>query len=156
MGVILVQFGEAQWMIRAMHLACAMARSNDERVLLLVLNRAPSPFLLGADFCIPNPTARELALLDDCAQIADEYGLGLTLQPMQYDTLGGAIVQAVTECEAAAAFVQMPHSWIPFADRVGRWSLQRQLQACGCKLVLIDPPSRADDWLPSISLKRAH
>jgi hypothetical protein len=153
MGVILVQFGEHQRTMRAMHLACAMACTTNLQVLLLMLERAPNPFLLGAEIGVLPPTPRELAELKDYAQIASEYGLPLAVQPMQYDTISGALAQAVEEYEAVVAFVQLPHSRLPLVDRVERWSLNRQLQACGCKLVLTDEPAQGAAWVPSISIK---
>jgi hypothetical protein len=156
MSTILVQFAERQWTMRAMHLACAMARSSDAQVLLLVLSRVPSPFLLGAEIAMMRPTPRELAALHDCAHIANEYGVALRVEPMQYDTIGGAIAQAVVEYEAVAAFVQMPHSRMPFADRLERWSIQRQLRACGFRLSLIAESAQDVAWVPTMKMKNAH
>jgi hypothetical protein len=153
MGTILVQLSDREWTIKAMHMACAMARSTEENVTLLHLMSVVNPKLLGTVFGVPSLSAQELEMLDDCERIAEDYGVCIGLQPVQYESLIPALVQAVEHTKASIVFADLAVSVFPVWKRFQDWNLRRQLASLGCELVMLEQPTPALEWVPTISYR---
>jgi hypothetical protein len=127
MNTIMVQLSDVQWTREAMHLASALAVNTGSRVVLLQLIEVNHPALLGWDLA---PGSAKQEQIEDCAAIAEDYGVEFHLQPMQYVTLTDALAQAVETHEASALFANIPEGKLPFWRRVELWNLNRQLGNC--------------------------
>ena len=155
MNTVLVQISDRVWTTRAMHLACAIARNTQSRLILLHLMEVRSPYLLGSEYGSIPPSRDELKKIADCGSIAEDYGLEATVQPMQYESFTDALVQAVEYTEASIVFAHIPESAFTFWRKLQLWNLRRQLKTPGCQLYTLDEPEQTEDWVPSISLKAA-
>ena len=153
MDTIMIQVSERQWTMRAMHLACAMARNNHANLVLLNLRPVTSPMLLGTGLGVNLPTDHDLDDLNEFAMIAEDYGVMFTLQPMEYVSLNTALAQAVEYLNASVLFAHMPEHTPPVWQRFQKWNLRRQLSAQHCQLYTLDQPESAEDWTPAVSLK---
>lgn len=136
MKTIMVQMADKQWTMEAMHLASAVARNTDARIVLLRLALANNPGLLG--WGMMAPTAEERRQMEEYASIAEDYGVEFDVQPMQFVTLVDALAQAARQRQAAALFAHIPHSSIPYWRRFRLWSLKRQLG--DCRLYTLEEP----------------
>ena len=153
MSTILVQLSDRVWTIKAMHLACAMARSTAANVTLLHLMQVMSPMLLGTVFGMSALSAQELEMLDDCERISGDYGIDIGLQPMQYESLVAALVQAVEHTQASVVFAHLPQSVFPYWKRLQDWNLKRQLASLNCDLAILEQPITSVEWVPTISYR---
>jgi len=151
--MILVQISNKQWTMQAMHLACAMARNNRTSVTLLHLMRVNSPSLLGTELGIMPPTTQECADLREYEMIAEDYGVQVLVQPMQYDDMAQALIQAADYTNASAIFAHLPESVFPLWKKFQTWNLRRELMAQGRKIHLLDQTEKEPEWVPSVSLK---
>jgi hypothetical protein len=151
-GTILVHISDHQWTTQAMHLACAMARNTHSRLVLLHLMAVRSPYLLGSEFAVEPPSRRELEKIAEYDIIADNYGVEAILHPMQYESFGDALVQAVEHTDASAIFAHMPEGLFPVWRRLRLWNLRRRLVGLGCQLYALDEPQQVEEWAPSVSL----
>jgi hypothetical protein len=154
-NMILVQISNKQWTMQAMHLASAMARNTHTSVTLLHLMRVRSPALLGTELGVLPPTTQEHQDLREYEMIAEDYGVEVILQPMQYDDAAEAIVQAAEYTDASVVFAHMPESMFPFWKKFQTWNLRRELLAQGRQIYFLDQNENMDEWVPSVSLKAA-
>jgi hypothetical protein len=153
MDTILVVISNRKWTTRAVHLACAMARNAGARLVLLHLMEARSPYLLGLEFCVAPPSNDELQAIAEYGMIAEDYGLDITLQRMQYESLTDALVQAAEVTRPNVIFADVSSSVFPFMRRLLLWNVRRQLTGLRCQLYTLDEPEQTDEWVPSVSLK---
>lgn len=151
--MILVQISDRQWTMQAMHLACAMARNTDANVTLLHLMRVKSPVLLGTELGIAPPTSQECEDMREYEMVAEDYGVKIVVQPMQYDDLAEALIQAADFTDASVVFAQLPESVFPLWKRFQTWNLRRELMAHRRQLYLLDQNETMDEWVPSVSLR---
>jgi hypothetical protein len=151
--MILVQISNKQWTMQAMHLACAMARNTRDSVTLLHLMRVRNPVLLGTELGIVPPTSQERKDLCEYEMIAEDYGVKMIVQPMQYDDLAEALLQAADFTNAQVVFVNLPESLFPFWKRFQMWNFRRELAAHGRQIYILDQTNQTDEWVPSVSLK---
>jgi hypothetical protein len=133
---IMVQLAEREITVEAMHMACQRARKDHAVVTLVHLSRVQRMEWLGAldTLDLPRGTTKQTAL--ECASIAAQYGVELTLQPFQYYSLSGALVDAADYVDAAMVFASLPHSLLPLVYRIQASQLQRHLAEHGRDLVL--------------------
>lgn len=153
MDTIMVQVSDRQWTMRAMHLACAMARNNHANLIMLNMQPVTSPMLLGTGLGVNLPTDHDLEDLNEYAMIAEDYGVTFTLQPMEYVSFNTALAQAADYLKASVVFAHMPEHTLPVWQRFQIWNLRRQLNAQHCQLYTLDQPESAEDWTPAVSLK---
>jgi len=137
---ILVQMAEPQWTKEALHLACAMARNTNSNVTLLRLIEAQYYSWLGTSYGVETFSPDESASLWDYKTIAEKYGVELCVQPMQYVTFGGALVDASDELNANVVFARIPASAIPFWHKYQSWDLHRQFEQRERTLYTLDQP----------------
>ena len=152
MGTVVVQVSDRKWTTQAVHFACAMARNTQSRLVLLHLIPARSAYLLGTDLGNKLPTKPELDAIGDYQLIAEEYGLEITLQRMQYESFGDALVQAAELTHPSVLFANVPGNIFPFWRRIELWNLRHQLSAMNCRLYTLDEAEQEQDWLPAVSL----
>lgn len=152
MGTVVVQISDRKWTTQAVHFACAMARNTHSRLVLLHLIAARNAYLLGTDLGTRLPTKPELEAIGEYELIAEEYGLEITLQRMQYECFGDALVQAVEVTHPSVLFANIPRSVFPFWRRIELWNLRHQLSSMNCQLYTLDEAEQEQEWLPSVSL----
>jgi hypothetical protein len=155
MSTIMVQISDRQWTMQAVHLACALARNTNASLVLLHLMNVRSPYLLGTEYGVIPPTRHELEDISELNRIAEDYGLEVTLQRMQYVAFTDALVQAVEHTRSAIVFLDLPENTFPFWRKLQLWNLRRQLRALGCRLYTLDEPEQTGEWMPSVSIKAA-
>lgn len=151
--MILVQISNKKWTMQAMHLACAMARNTHTSVMLLHLMSVRSPALLGTELGVMPPTSRERSDFKEYEMIAEDYGVEVALQPMQYDDMAAAIAQAAEHIGATVVFAHLPESLFPFWKKFQNWNLRRELTAQGRQIYTLDENEKPGEWMPSVSLK---
>lgn len=135
-----------------MHLACALARNIDGRVVLLQLVPVNNPGLLGWNTHVPTPQQRHQIMT--YAAIAADYDIEFYVQSMQFVTLTHALAQAVEHNKSCMLFAHIPQSKIPFRYQFQRWSLGRMLH--DCQLCCLDE-SVTDELtvLPQVAWKQS-
>ena len=128
MKTIMVQMADEQWTMEAMHLACALARNTQSRLVLLYLVMANHPGLLG--WGMSPPTTDEQDRIEVYAEVAEDYGVEFAMQPMQFISLTEALAQAVDLLDARVLFAYISPGRIPLWSRFQLWNLKRQLGTC--------------------------
>lgn len=151
MKTILVQMSDRHWTMPALHLACALARNTDAHVILLQLIHVRHPSYLGTNYGLTPPTAQEYVDMDEYKATAEDYGVMMTIHPMQCLDSFDALVQAAKLFEADAVFAHVRESRLLFWQRFQIWLLQRRV-APG-QLFVIDKMDQSLDRLPSIVVK---
>ena len=147
MKTIMVQMSDKRWTMEAIHLASALARNINGKIVLLRLVLANNPGLLG--WGIAPPTAEEQRQMEEYAAVAEDYGVEFWVQPMQYITLTDALAQAAELLNVSVLFAHMHQSNIPFWRRFRLWSLKRQLQNCRLYTLDEERPLSIDEPRPS-------
>lgn len=131
--VILVRVEEPQWTWAALHDACALARKQGGRVVLLHLMRVQHIAHLGTADCAPL-TPQTIRDLQACTDMAAAYGIQCEAQVYQSYDLFGALCEAAVHWEAVAVFARLPHSMIPFWSECRHELLRYRLARCGADL----------------------
>lgn len=155
MKTILVQIGDPEWTMQALHLGCALARSNALTVTLLRLEPVTHPGYLGSGFGAVPPTAAEYHNLYEYADTAEDYGVEVRLLRMTYIGRVAAMVQASDEVDALALFAQLPETWVPGWRRFQTWDLRRRLMAHGRHVYTLHPQDDGGELVPVITLTPA-
>jgi hypothetical protein len=156
MSTIMVQISDRQWTTQAMHLACAMARNTRTDVTLLQLQPVKNPGLLGSGLGSVTASVTEYEDMHEYDMIAEDYGVALTLQPMQYESQVDALAQAAEHLNANAVFANLPSRGRNVWTRFQYWNLRRQLASQRCPLYTLDQPQPNEEWVPSVSLRSYH
>lgn len=133
MTTILVQMSRDAWTREALHQACALARGRGSYVTLLWLIPVPPP-LLGSAFGWSSADFREWKRLGEYRATAEDYGVELVVQPMQYVSFQDAIVQAVCLLNASVAFVDPPSTNLALWNTLRMLNLERRLKSVNCQL----------------------
>lgn len=136
-----------------MHLACAMARNTHSRLVLLHLMEVRSPYLLGANVGVMPPSKSELEAIADYNMIAEDYGLEVRLQRMQYESFTDALIQLVELTRPAVLFADVSDGVFPFWRKLLLWNLRRHVTELGCQLYTLAEREQTEQWVPSASLK---
>jgi hypothetical protein len=149
MQTIIVQMSDKRWTMEAMHLASALARNIDGRVVLLRLVLANNPGLLGWEFGLVPATAKEQRQIEDYAAIAEDYGVEFSIKRMQYISLAGALAQAVELLNADVLFAHIAESGVAVLRRLRLWNLRRQLHRCRLLTLDEEQPLSVEGPLPT-------
>lgn len=158
MQTILVHLSDRRWTMEAVHLACALARNNGGRVILLRLMAVTHVAYLGTELGNTPPTARERAVIRECSATAEDYGVTAELQQMQCLSMRAALVEAAELVQASIVFAPIPQSWLPFWQKAQRWWVARQMKAAHRQFFTLDEPVATDDMagkVPSITVRPA-
>jgi hypothetical protein len=155
MTTILVQMADKVWTKAAMHLACALARNTGATVIVLQLFQVRHVSYLGTDFGNISPNERDCQDLREIAATAEEYGIEITVQPMQCLSSLDALAQAVHYLKADVVFARIVETRIPLWRKFQVWNLERLLRGTDCQLFTVDRPRESSFWTPSITVKTA-
>lgn len=156
MNTILVQMSDQSWTLQAIHLACAMACSNQTNIILLRLDYVKHPIHLGTDLGFNPPTNQEIAIIAACKNISEQYGVKLRFESFQCATTVGALVTAADEFFADILFAHIQATHIPFWHKLKTWDLTHRLSAIDCQLFTLDKPAQAPDRPLSITITSVH
>jgi len=154
MKTVLVQMADQAWTAEAMNLACAMVRIEGGRVILLQLIYTPHPGWLGTDYQGIGMGIAQWDALKSYKATAEQFGVELIVQPMQYNTLADALVQAAAEVGAVAVFARLPKSRVARWRRLQMFWLEHQLQSQRRQLHTLEQPINAR-WTPSVTAQAA-
>jgi hypothetical protein len=148
MKTIMVQMSDKQWTMEAMHLASALARNTDGKIVLLRLVLATNPGLLG--WGVPLPTVEEQRQLYECAAVAEDYGVEFCVQSMHYISSTEATAQAVELFKVDVLFANIPRSSIPLWQKFRLWNMKRQLGNCRLYTLSEEQPLRIEEPIPAV------
>lgn len=129
MKTILVQLSTPHWTRQAVHLACAMARSQHSEVKLLRLVPVGNPGYLGTWLGYKDPPRRQQEEICEYAATAEDYAVPITLCEMQCLAPLEAIAAAADQVDAEAVFVHVPPSRLPGWQKLRIWWLRAKLAA---------------------------
>lgn len=146
---VLVVPGEQKWTTRALHLACAMARSNGGEVTVLKMVPAGHPALLGSPEGSRRATREEIAALAELAATAEKYDVAASVTLCQFASYTRALVDAAEQLEARALFATLPASHVPFWARFQRWRVETLLRRHDCRLYLVEQAGGPLEWTPA-------
>jgi hypothetical protein len=149
---IMLVLGERQWTLGTLHLACAVARSNDHQIILLKMVPVRQPLLLGTDMGYVDFTFEEQCNVNEYTRIAASYGVCFEVCVLQYANYIPALMQAADQCEATVVFAALPHRLIPLRHRIEVWWLKRALCRHHRSLYLLEQPDDVVAWTLSITL----
>lgn len=156
MNTILVQLSEYNWTIQAMHLACALARSNQTNLIVLRLDHVTHPANLGTEFGQNPPGKQEIKVLEACAEIAEQYSVPFQLAAIQCATTEGALLTAVDEYYADILFAPVSITRLPVWHKVKTWNFVRRLSALDCQLFTLDKTAHSPEQPLSIEITPVH
>jgi hypothetical protein len=154
--IILVQLADHQWTMPAVHLASALARTINAKIILLYLTQVPHLSYLGTPFGYTPPTPQQYAAIDEYAATAEDYGIEISLQIMQCITPLEALLDAAEQLQANAVFAYVPESRIPYWQRFQKWLLQRRVAKIHRQLFILDRPQHDTDRLPTIVVRQSY
>ena len=146
---VLLVPGEQEWTSKALHLACAMARSNDGEVILVKMVPAGHPALLGTPEGYRNVTSDELRVLGDLVMTGENYGVPVNVTLCQYVSYARAMVDAAEQLGAAAVFARLPKSHFSLWARYQTWRVRSILARHGCTLHTVELAGGPLEWTPS-------
>jgi hypothetical protein len=153
MKTILVQMSDRQWTMPAVHLACALARTSDAKIILLYFTQVPHPSYLGTQFGYTPPSQQEYTDIDEYHATAEDYGIEMSLQIMQCMTPLDALPAAAEQLNADAVFAYVPQSRFPYWRKFQKWVLQRRVSTVTRQLFILDKANQDMDRLPSIIVR---
>src|SRR5215813_11249470 len=114
MTTTMVHMADHRWTSEALHLACALARNNQAEVALVRMMPVQHIAWLGTDFGNTPVTSQEYERLQEYQATAEDYGVDLSVQSMQYITLPEALVEAADHLGASVVFASLPKSHFPY------------------------------------------
>jgi len=135
--MILVQMSDYTWTMEALHLACGLARRQGVYITLLRLIPV-QPHWLGTDYGWAIESFHEWKNMSEYRATAEDYGVELVVQPMQYISFHDAVIQVVSFLKAAVVFVHIPSSSFSWWDRFRIRGLERRLAKVNCHLQTLD------------------
>lgn len=135
---ILIVLGDHDWTIRAMHLACAMARDNGAVVFIVKMLRVNHPLLLGDVGGYVNYTALDRTALQACGDIAAEYGVPFREHVCTYADFAAGLAGAAEQLDAGVILTP------PYTSRFEPWNrfmLWRVRRIVGRPLFTLSSPT---------------
>jgi hypothetical protein len=150
-NTILVQLADEAWTLQAIHLASALARNCDAKLVLLRLIPVRHLGYLGSDIGNMPVTDDEYARLRSYAATAEDYGVELIVASMQCVAALDAVAEAADQLDAQVVFARVPESRIPYWHQYQIWRLERRLKRR--TLYTLQNPPRISDWAPHITVK---
>lgn len=150
---LLIVMGNRAWTLAALHLACAMSRRSQTKVVLLKMVPVRHPLLLGTDASLLNFTPDDAEALSDLAATAEDYGVALDVLLYPYANYWHAVTSAAEQLGVTAVIIHIPHSPLSFWGNLRRWLLRRQLARERQLLFTLDDLAPSLTWTPSITLQ---
>ncbi|MCC6804860.1 MAG: hypothetical protein IT319_18395 [Anaerolineae bacterium] len=142
MKTIMVQMSGDAWTREAMHHACTLARGQGTHVTLLRLVPV-LPAWLGSAFGWSSPDFHEWKRLGEYRATAEDYGVELVVQPMQYVSFHDAVFQAACLLNAGCVLVDAPSSNFSLLGSLRMLNLERRLRSVNCQLETLPVPASA-------------
>jgi hypothetical protein len=146
---VLVVPGDCRWTLKALNLACAMARSHDGQVILLKMAAAGHPALLGSPEGLRYVTDSDRQALAELKTTAEEYNVPAQVTLFAYANYAHALVSAVEQLDARALFATLPPSRLPFWARYQQWRVEGLLARHGCTLHTVTQAGGPLEWAPT-------
>ena len=146
MSTIMVQVTDHAQTLAALHLACALARSNQQRIVLLKLIPAPYPGWLGTEWGYMNFTDKDQQALKGYEKVVESYGIDVTTCPMQVVSSLEGIIYAANSVDAQIVFARLSHSLIPFWHAWQTRILQRSLEKHQRQLYTLEYQDTPPGW----------
>ncbi|MEP7289283.1 MAG: hypothetical protein ABI947_26320 [Chloroflexota bacterium] len=138
--MIMVQMSERAWTLKAIHLACTLARGTNTGVALVKMLPVQHLGWLGTEFGYQNFTQQDHLELRDYLATAEDYAVEVSTHVFQYATLYDAIADAANYVKASIVFANIPDSRIPYWHKFQIWSLRQRLISHQQKLYMLDTP----------------
>jgi hypothetical protein len=149
---IMVVVGEHQWTLGAIHLACAVARSNGSEVVLLHMVPVRRTWFLGTDLGLVDFTLEDQRGLTEYAQIPASYGVCFSVCVFQYDAYVSGLLNAAEQLDTLIVFAVPPRGFFALWHEIKvRW-LKRALSNRHRSLYTLEQPDDAVKWTPLITL----
>lgn len=127
-STIMVQMADPQWTLQAVHLACAVARTNGYHILLVKMVPVSHVGWLSTEFGYQHFTIEDRRLLQECAITAEDYGISSTMKLFQYVTLSDAIVDAASQFDPRIVFATLPHYKLPYWRKFLIWRMRHGME----------------------------
>ncbi|MCQ3930515.1 MAG: hypothetical protein DPW16_08635 [Chloroflexi bacterium] len=153
MNTIMVQLRDRQWTLQALHLACAMAHTQQSDVTLVRMVPVQHMTWIGTDLANVPMSSNEHQLVDELVATAEDYGVRLCVQNMQYFTLAEALVEVAASLESKTVFATLPTASLPYWRRFQLWNLQRQLNRRNCELYTLEQSATSVAQTPSVMIQ---
>ncbi|MEZ4670339.1 MAG: hypothetical protein R3E39_20730 [Anaerolineae bacterium] len=151
MQTILVHMANIQWTTQALHLACALARSDQSRIILLRLIEVQHISYLGSDFANRPLTPREFSDIAEYSATAEDYGVEMSIAQIQCLSPLAAVVAAARVVNANIVFVHVPPSRVPFLRQYHLWQLKRQFAQAHQQFYTLDPAPQEVIRVPAVT-----
>ncbi len=151
---LMIVMGDKSWTMAALHLACAISRRSQTKIVLLKMVPVRHPQLLGTDAGSVNVTPEDTAALSDMAATAEDYGVSIDLHLCQYANYWHALVDIAEQLEVTAVIIHMPPSLLPHWRRFRLWLLSCQLAKQHQLLLTLDDLTPSLTWAPSLTLQQ--
>lgn len=120
---LIVVLGDPTWSIKAMHLACAMARDSESVVFIIKMVRVNNPLLLGDPAGYVNYSAADRHALQDCEAIAVTYSVPVRQHVCPYADFVAALAGLTTQFDAAVLFASHGNSRFTIWNRYQHWRM---------------------------------
>jgi len=150
---LMIVMAEKPWTLAALHLACAMARRGEANVTLVKMVPVRHPLLLGTEAGLLNFSSAEATALRDMSATAEDYGVSLDIRLFQYANYWPGVVDAAAQLAVTAVLAHIPHSPIPYWQKVHRGWLRRRLGHQQQLLFVLDDLQPSLVWTPSVALQ---
>ena len=147
-NTILVQIADDAWTFQAIHLASALARNSDAKLVILRLASVRHLSYLGSDIGKKPVTSDEYARLRNYEATVEDYGVKLVVASMQCVSELDAVAEAADQLDAQVVFARVPESRIPYWQQYQVWKLERRLRQR--ILYTLTNPLRMPNWAPHI------
>lgn len=149
---IMVVVGERQWTLQAIHLACAVAQSNDSKLVLLHMVPVRQTWFLGTDLGLVDFTFHDELSLAEYAQIPTSYGVCLSVCVFQYAAFVSGLLYAADQFDPQIVFALPPRRLIPLWRKLEVAWLRRALSNRHRALYTLEEPDDVIKWAPLITL----
>ncbi len=155
MKSIMVQMSDHSWTLKAVHLACALARGNQAYVVLVRMIPVTHAGHLGTPHGYRAATVEEQQDIKEYVSIAQDYQVKFILQPMEYITIVDAIIDIAEILDAEFVFAHVPKSVIPYWQKFRIWRMEHRLIAQNRRLFTLNDAA-AEDRVPFVVGTRPH
>lgn len=142
--------GEATWTLKAIHLACTIARREGRELVLVKMVEMQHTGWLGMPEEGVDLTLEERRVWKNCVNTAHDYGVTPATEYFQYVDLTEAIPQAAEQYEASVVFATLPSYRFGFWRKFQLGLLERHMRQQGCALYTLAPTDPQADWTPSV------
>lgn len=149
---LMIVLGERDWTLKALHLACAVARTNGWPLILVKMVLAPHPMALGTPAGRVNFTAEEELQLQDFSATAEDYNVPFELVINQYVNYYHALTDLAEQLAVQIVLAEPPTSFIPFYAKIQLWFLRHHLKAAGCTLYTLQEAEPQPTWSPALTV----